>query len=88
MPLQFEEGGLGRLIVRELDLGDPDAAPDLAGWRALVERIKAPKPVLEIALVGKYIELPDAYLSSPRRSGTRPGRTASTPRSAGSTPRR
>ena len=32
-------------------------------WRALVDRIKAPKPVLEIALVGKYIELPDAYLS-------------------------
>ena len=36
---------------------------DLAAWRALVERIKAPKPSLEIALVGKYIELPDAYLS-------------------------
>src|SRR5204863_524587 len=35
----------------------------LASWRALVERIKAPKPTLEIALVGKYIELPDAYLS-------------------------
>ncbi|HYL41435.1 MAG TPA: CTP synthase, partial [Candidatus Binatus sp.] len=47
----------------ELGLGDPDAEPDLAGWRALVERIKAPKPSLEIALVGKYIELPDAYLS-------------------------
>ena len=29
----------------------------------MVERIKRPKPVLEIALVGKYIELPDAYLS-------------------------
>jgi CTP synthase len=29
----------------------------------LVERIKRPKPVLEVALVGKYIELPDAYLS-------------------------
>ena len=49
--------------MRELGLGDPDAVPDLAGWRALVERIKAPKPTLEIALVGKYIELPDAYLS-------------------------
>ena len=38
-------------------------SPDLGSWRALVERIKAPKPTLEIALVGKYIELPDAYLS-------------------------
>ncbi len=63
VPLQFEAFGLGRLVVRELGLGDPDVAPNLDGWRALVERIKRPKPVLEIALVGKYIELPDAYLS-------------------------
>jgi CTP synthase len=63
VPLQFEAFGLGRLVVRELGLGDPDASPDLATWRALVERIKAPKPALEVALVGKYIELPDAYLS-------------------------
>ena len=63
VPLQFEDFGLGRLIVRELGLGDPEAPPDLTGWRALVERIKRDKPELEIALVGKYIELPDAYLS-------------------------
>ena len=63
VPLQFEAFGLGRLVVRELGLGDPDTAPDLASWAALVKRIKAPKPTLEIALVGKYIELPDAYLS-------------------------
>ena len=63
MPLQFESFGFGRLLVRELGLGDAGAEPDLAGWRALVARIKAPKPTLEIALVGKYIELPDAYLS-------------------------
>jgi CTP synthase len=63
VPLQFEAFGFGRLVVRELGLGDPDVVPDLSGWRALVERIKAPKPTLEIALVGKYIELPDAYLS-------------------------
>jgi CTP synthase (UTP-ammonia lyase) len=63
VPLMFEASGLGRLVVRELGLGDPDVAPDLDSWRALVDRIKAPKPILEIALVGKYIELPDAYLS-------------------------
>ncbi len=63
VPLMFEAWGLGRLVVRELGLGDPAVEPDLASWRALVDRIKAPKPVLEIALVGKYIELPDAYLS-------------------------
>jgi CTP synthase len=63
VPLQFESFGFGRLLVRDLGLGDPEAAPDLDGWRALVDRIKAPKQTLEIALVGKYIELPDAYLS-------------------------
>ncbi len=63
VPLLFEEAGLGRLIVRDLGLEDADVEPDLASWRALVERIKAPKPSIEIALVGKYIELPDAYLS-------------------------
>jgi CTP synthase len=51
------------LVVRELSLGDPDTPPDLTEWRALVDRIKRDKPALEIALVGKYIELPDAYLS-------------------------
>jgi CTP synthase len=63
VPLMFEEAGLGRLVVRELALGDPEAEPDLSSWRTMVERIKRPKPSLEIALVGKYIELPDAYLS-------------------------
>ncbi|HEX5466078.1 MAG TPA: CTP synthase [Candidatus Limnocylindrales bacterium] len=63
VPLLLEAQGLGDLIVRELDLGERAGPPDLASWRALVERIKAPKPELEVALVGKYIELPDAYLS-------------------------
>jgi CTP synthase len=63
VPLMFEAAGLGRLIVRELGLGDPSVAPDLASWELLVDRIRRQKPVLDIALVGKYIELPDAYLS-------------------------
>src|SRR6267142_2631293 len=40
VPLMFEEAGLGRLILRELTLGDPEAEPDLSSWRAMVERIK------------------------------------------------
>src|SRR5438876_676198 len=44
-------------------VGDIESLPDLSSWRAMVDRIKRPKPALEIALVGKYIELPDAYLS-------------------------
>jgi CTP synthase len=63
VPLLFEEWGLGDLVVRELGLEDQAKPADLRAWRALVERIKRPKPSLEVALVGKYIELPDAYLS-------------------------
>jgi CTP synthase len=63
VPLQFEEAGLGDLVIRDLALQDDTHAPDLAAWREMVDLIKRPKPTLEVALVGKYIELPDAYLS-------------------------
>jgi CTP synthase len=63
VPLLFEDWGLGDLIVRDLGLGETAHQADLTAWRALVDRIKRPKRPLEIALVGKYIELPDAYLS-------------------------
>jgi CTP synthase len=63
VPLQFEAAGLGDLVVRDLGLADVATAPDLAAWTTLVELIKRPKPTLEVGLVGKYIELPDAYLS-------------------------
>ncbi len=63
VPLQFEAAGLGDLVVRDLGLAEVAGPPDLAAWSALVELIKRPKPTLEVGLVGKYIELPDAYLS-------------------------
>ncbi|MDP8904623.1 MAG: CTP synthase [Chloroflexota bacterium] len=63
VPLQFHAHGLDELIVRELGLVGQARPADLTAWRALVELIKRPKEELEIALVGKYIELPDAYLS-------------------------
>jgi CTP synthase len=63
VPLQFHDHGLDDLIVRELALADSVQPADLSAWRALVDLIKQPKPSLEIALVGKYIELPDAYMS-------------------------
>lgn len=63
VPLFFEEAGLGDLVVAALGLADRVHTADLVAWRALVQRIKRPKPELEVALVGKYIELPDAYLS-------------------------
>jgi CTP synthase len=63
VPLLFEEAGLGSLLVRELGLEEAARTPDLESWTELVELIKRPKPKLDVALVGKYIELPDAYLS-------------------------
>jgi len=63
VPDPLRGAGLGELLVRDLWLAAAVAPPDLAAWRELVERIKRAKPELEIALVGKYIELPDAYLS-------------------------
>lgn len=61
VPLELEAAGLGDYVVRELDL--PAHAPDLAEWRRLVEAIRRPKPSVRVAVVGKYVELHDAYLS-------------------------
>jgi CTP synthase len=61
VPLQLERAGMGKLITRELEL--PTTEPDLSDWQELVSRIRAPRPELEVAIVGKYTELPDAYIS-------------------------
>ena len=61
VPLLLERAGLGKLITHELDL--PATEPDLSDWQELVARIRAPRPEVEIAIVGKYTELPDAYIS-------------------------
>jgi CTP synthase len=63
VPLMFEAAGLGALLVRELGLEESAQPPDLQSWTELVDLIKRPKHTLDVALVGKYIELPDAYLS-------------------------
>jgi CTP synthase len=61
VPLVLEKAGLGRLITRELGL---DASlPDLRTWSELVAKIMEPKPKLPIAIVGKYVKSPDAYMS-------------------------
>src|SRR5437867_4332085 len=62
VPLMLEGAGLGRIVVEELGLVSA-REPDLAEWRALTERIRNARIPLTIGLVGKYIELPDAYLS-------------------------
>jgi CTP synthase len=61
VPIILEESGLGAYIARHLGL-DP-RSPSLRDWRALVERIKSPKRSVKVALVGKYVDLHDAYMS-------------------------
>lgn len=61
IPLSLAEEGLDRLIVDRLSLPAGDC--DLKEWRAMVERFKKPKDEVTIAIVGKYVALPDAYLS-------------------------
>jgi CTP synthase len=61
IPLLFERAGLARLTLRRLGL--PDAPPDLSEWERIVQRIKRPSARCRIALVGKYIENRDSYIS-------------------------
>jgi CTP synthase len=62
VPLILEEAGLGDYLVRWLGL-DTAQPPDLDGWRAVVDDIRRPKSPVRVGLVGKYVELRDAYLS-------------------------
>jgi CTP synthase len=61
VPLMLEEEGLGQLLVKQLNLkANP---PDLAQWKELVRRLQTPREPINIALVGKYVELHDSYYS-------------------------
>ncbi len=61
VPLVLEEEGLGQLIVAKLGLNPRQT--DLSQWQELVNLIKTPREPVNIALVGEYVELKDAYFS-------------------------
>ena len=60
-PLMLESQGLSDIVCRELGL--ETAPPELSDWEAMVERVKSAKRRVTIGLVGKYVQLHDAYLS-------------------------
>ena len=60
-PLMLEREGLADVVVRRLGL--ICHMPDLTEWATMVHRAKHPQGSVEIALVGKYVALHDAYLS-------------------------
>jgi len=61
IPITFAEQGLDERVMQRLEL--EGRTPDLSGWRAMVNRVIAPRDRVRIAVVGKYTELVDSYKS-------------------------
>jgi len=62
IPLLLEKAGVGDYILERLGL-QQRVQPDWTPWKHMVEAVRKPKPTINIALVGKYVELKDAYMS-------------------------
>ncbi len=61
IPLVFEKQGLADLIIDRLGL--PDSSPDMSEWEKMVAKLKKPSDEVNIAIVGKYTQNGDAYIS-------------------------
>jgi len=61
VPLNLEKEGLDDIVIERLNLKCGPA--DMTEWKQIVEKIKNPQRTTTIALVGKYVELADAYMS-------------------------
>jgi CTP synthase len=61
VPITLEQEGLCREVLDLLGLADHDS--DMALWAAMVAKLRNPGPAVKVALVGKYVQLNDAYLS-------------------------
>ncbi len=62
VPLMMQAQKLDEVVCEKLDM-PLNGVPDLAAWSEFVKHVKSPSKSVEIALVGKYTELPDAYKS-------------------------
>jgi CTP synthase len=60
-PLMLEKSGFSNIVCRELGINAP--APDLTEWERMLDRIKSRTKEVRIGIVGKYVQLHDAYLS-------------------------
>ena len=63
VPLVLEEAGLGKVLARHFELPGEGSEADLEPLARTVHRITNPRGVIAVAVVGKYVQLPDAYLS-------------------------
>ncbi len=62
IPLLLEKTSIANLLLTRLNL-EPRQKPDWTAWENLISEVQRSKPTIKIALVGKYVELHDAYLS-------------------------
>jgi CTP synthase len=62
VPLMMLQEGLDLIVLKKLKINGY-AAPELTKWRAFLDKLKYPKTKVTIGLIGKYIELQDAYKS-------------------------
>jgi CTP synthase len=62
VPIKMLEQGLDKTVLRKLGLPVEDE-PKLEEWRGFLSKLKNPKHSITVGLVGKYVELPDAYKS-------------------------
>ena len=62
IPLLLERAGVGDYLVEKLNM-KATREPDMKPWEKLVDRVRKQKPSVKVALVGKYVELQDAYMS-------------------------
>ena len=62
IPLLLDQTCIADLLLDKMEL-KPRKQPDWSEWKALIEEVRKPKPVINVALVGKYVELHDAYMS-------------------------
>ncbi|KQT90452.1 CTP synthase [Methylobacterium sp. Leaf466] len=62
VPLSYREAGLDREVLAHFDIA-PEVEPDLTRWTTISERVRNPEGEVNIAIVGKYTGLKDAYKS-------------------------
>ncbi|MDP4118167.1 MAG: CTP synthase [Bacillota bacterium] len=60
-PLMLEKNHFSDIVCRELGINTPK--PDLTEWKAMIERVHSRTKIVKVGLVGKYVQLHDAYLS-------------------------
>lgn len=63
IPIVLHEEGLDDIVCRLLCFDGPKYEIDLSGWEHLLERVNAARNVVRVGVIGKYVNLPDAYLS-------------------------